>query len=295
MSLKYITLVEPLEIEFNGNNIDSNISSSTQSFMHYNENDEISEYFLVELNDNNCYKCENKKDTYYILNTLNSYEKEKKQEKNEFQKEKNEKKNIESVKSVEKVIKNVFQTKTQKYRGIQSNILRKKRHINTSFDNLLTKIQVHFLSFIINICNDALYTELHFNNESFKGISYDIKRYFNYQLFEEYKKSPIKKFLEFNISSKYKNFKPYHNFQLLCKVYNATEWLTKFFNMNYLKLFTYYFYYNKEKQMNKIYFEGKNIILSKNTKTFYDLLQKKENEGIKKELNDAAISVYFHE
>ena len=40
---------------------------------------------------------------------------------------------------------------------------------------------------------------------------------------------------------------------------------------------------------------SKNIILSKNTKTFCDLLQKKENEGIRKELNDAAVSVYFHD
>ena len=294
MSLKYITLAEPLEIEFNPDNIDSNISLSTQSFIHYNENDENSGYFLVDPNN-----CENKKDINNILNTLHSYENENnafQKEKNEVQKEKNEKKqNIESVKSFDTVIKNVFQTEKKKSRGFQSNITRKKRHINVSFDNLLTKIQVHFLSFIINICNDALYSEFYFNNEYFKGISYDKKRYFNYQLFEEYKKSPIKNFLTFNISSKYKNFQPNHNFLLLFKVYNATEWLNKFFNMNYLKLFKYYFYYKKEKQMNKIYFEGKNIILSKNTKTFCDLLQKKENEGIKKELNDAAISVYFHD
>ena len=282
MSYDNIALDESFEIPLNHDNIDS---SSTQSFIYY-ENDE--KY------DNSCsfygikpnYHIENKKDPNYIFNTLISLENEKKQDKIEF------------PKIIEKkVTKNVFQTETKikKPRGIQINISRKKRHINRSFDNLQTKIQVHFLSFIINICNDALNTELHSNKDCFKEISYDIKRNFSYQLFEEYKKSPIQRFLTFNISTKYKIFKNEHNLKLLSRVYSATEWLNKFFNMNYLKLFEYYFYYNKEKQMNKIYLEGKNIILSKNTKTFCDLLEKKENEEIKKELNEAAVSVYFHD
>ena len=45
--------------------------------------------------------------------------------------------------------------------------------------------------------------------------------------------------------------------------------------MKVLKLFKYY--YNKEKPLNKISFENKEIYLSSRTKTFYDLLGKKKN------------------
>ena len=295
-----ISLDESLEIGLNHDNINSNNSLSTQSFFYYDYNEDKSDNcsycFDKDSNYHNYNNFDNKKYTNYILKTLKSSENDKNQKKNDFQKEIHEKnKIIENKQSIEDVTKNIFQTSMKKSRGVQSNISRNRRHINLSFDNLQTKIQVHFFSFIINICNDALNTELHFNNKCFKGISYDKKRYFNYQLFEEYQKSPIWKFLTFNISKKYKNFQKDHNLKLLSKVYYATNWLNKFFNINYLKLFEFYFNYNKEKQMNNFNFEGKNINLSKNTKTFCDLLKKKENEGIKKELIDAAVSVYFHD
>ena len=64
-------------------------------------------------------------------------------------------------------------------------------------DNILTKIQVHFFSFIIDIANDALFTEFKENNTyNFKGIDYKIKTKFNHSLFEKYKKSRIKDILE---------------------------------------------------------------------------------------------------
>ena len=59
--------------------------------------------------------------------------------------------------------------------------------------------------------------------------------------------------------------------------------------MNYLELFNYY--YNNQKSLNVICFEGKEIKLSKKTKSFYYLLEKyKKDEN---ELIEIAKSYYF--
>ena len=168
---------------------------------------------------------------------------------------------------------------------------RKIRHKSNSSDNILSKIQVHFFSFIIDIVNDALFTEFHEKKtNNFKGINYKIKTKFNFLLFEKYKKYSIKDILKLEVSPKFKCFQIDYNNQLLEKVSNLSNWLDKFFNMNYLKLFNYY--YNNRKPLNVILFEGKEIKLSKKTKSFYNLLEK--NKSIEKELIRDAESHYFN-
>ena len=201
----------------------------------------------------------------------------------------------ESINKISGDKENIFATEIKKSRGRQSYTGKKKKHWSGCYDNLQTKIQVHFFSFIINICNDALKTELPNKNYIFKEITYEIKRKVNHTFFEKLKKSAISEIFEFDISEKNNNFNKDYNKQLLSQVYNATNWLNKFFNINYLKLFEYYFYYNKEKQMNIMNIEGKNIILSNKTNTFCDLLKKKVNEKIKKNLIDTALANYFYD
>ena len=53
----------------------------------------------------------------------------------------------------------IFEVKQQKDRGRQTKNSRKVKHNSNSLDNILTKIQVHFFSFIKDIANDALFTE----------------------------------------------------------------------------------------------------------------------------------------
>ena len=60
--------------------------------------------------------------------------------------------------------------------------------------------------------------------------------------------------------------------------------------MKYINLFI--FYYNKEKPLKEIIFKDKKIILSRRTKTFYDLLVK--NKKDKLDLIETARSVYFY-
>jgi len=172
----------------------------------------------------------------------------------------------------------------------QSIGLNDKIHINSDFDNLQTKIQVHFLSFIIHISNDALITEFGQNTfYNFKDISYKIKKQVNYKLCMKYKISSIKNILLNEISPKYKKYNKYINFDILNEVCNKSIWLEKFFNLNYLNLFT--FYYNKGMPIKKIHFEGKDIIFSSRTKAFYDLLEK--NKDLKMKLIETAKIAYF--
>ena len=97
-------------------------------------------------------------------------------------------------------------TKEAKRRGRKRKRENRKIHNKYDFDNLLTKIQVHFLKFAINLSNDALKTEFNKGTSHyFKQISYKEKRNVNYDYFMLLKKSKIKDILQINISEKYKN------------------------------------------------------------------------------------------
>ena len=203
----------------------------------------------------------------------------------------NENENTDSIcKESTPLPSSIFKTAKYKDRGRQSKISRKRKHMSSCFDNLQTKIQVHFLSFIIDISNDALIAEFGANEFLFKGISYKIKQRVSQEFVQQLKNSPISYVLQMEISKKYKNFEEFSNKATFINACKSSNWLSDFFNINYLTLFNYY--YNKEKKLNKITFKGKEIILSKKTKSFYDLLEK--NKGLQTELVDTAQSVYFN-
>ena len=96
------------------------------------------------------------------------------------------------------------------------------------------------------------------------------------------------------ISPKFTKSEDNVNKEILKKIYqssHSSQWLNNFFNMNVLTLFRYY--YNETKPLNIFKFEGEEINLSKNTKSFYYLLKK--YDIIKIELNDALKRAYFNE
>ena len=61
--------------------------------------------------------------------------------------------------------------------------------------------------------------------------------------------------------------------------------------MNLTELFNYY--YNKEKPLNKIFFENKEIVLSSKTKSFYFLLRKYKN--LKEKLINTDKIIYLND
>ena len=188
--------------------------------------------------------------------------------------------------------KNVFKVNIKKRGRKKLNDNQKGVHGNDTFDNLERKIQVHFLTFVINFCNDALKTEYGHFNYTFKQINYKDKTTINQGFTSFLKQSSIKDLLRLEISTKYKRYDRFENKKILDKIISTSKWLNSLYEMNYLQLFFYY--YNKGESLNKIIFENKEIILSSKTETFFDLISKNKNIKLRKEINDAMRTIYFN-
>ena len=175
--------------------------------------------------------------------------------------------------------------RTTKKRGRKTKKLSQKFHDSSSVDNCLLKIQNNFFNFIIKLTNEVLNKEN--IKEEFIPVDYKIKRNVTHKFFCELKKKTIKNILEMDNSPKYKSKKYDFNKKTLNKIYNYSNWLNDYFNINYLELF--FKYHNNEKPLIKFFFKGKEIELTK-TKSFYYLLNNKNNKGkkIEKDLSNIA-------
>ena len=188
-----------------------------------------------------------------------------------------------------------FITKFKANRGRKSNFLgiktkkKRKNHSKSASDNILTKIQCHFLNFFIAFTNDVVKCILGNNKLTFKPINYSCKKRVSYYYFNSLKEMKIKQLLHEEISGKYKSDK-YINQEIYMKLIPLSNWLADFFNMKYLKLFS--IYYNKLKPLKKVTFQGEVITLSSKTKSFYYLLRK--NKEIKDIIISTAKDAYFN-
>ena len=155
---------------------------------------------------------------------------------------------------------------------------KKRKHDASDYDNILRKIQVHYLTFIVNFTNDLIAAFIINNKElKFKSLSYDLKKTVNHSYVQYLKNKTIGEILQFDASSKNKKYINSINKQIFKKVCEISPFLANFFNMSYLELFSeYYFKYNRE-----FFFQGKNISLSKNTRIFVDLIQKNSADAEK--------------
>ena len=184
----------------------------------------------------------------------------------------------------------LFKIEKNKKRGRKS-MKKKKFHLKSDFDNVLTKIQIHFLNFLINVSNDVLKATLTKNNLHFKHINYNFKKQITYEHIKYLKTVPIKVLLEKDISSKYRKYSKDFNSKILQQVIPSSKWLEEFFNMKYLSLFR--IYYNNCKPLKQINFNGKNINLSLNTKSFYNLLKKNRIKLMRAKIISTAQDAYF--
>ena len=155
---------------------------------------------------------------------------------------------------------------------------KKRMHDASDYDNILRKIQVHYLTFIVNFANDLIAAFILKNKElKFKSLSYDLKKTVNHTYVQYLKNKTIGEILQFDASSKNKKYNNSINKQIFKKVCELSPFLANFFNMSYLQLFSeYYFKYNRA-----FFFQGKNINMSKNTRIFVDLIQKNSADAEK--------------
>ena len=186
-----------------------------------------------------------------------------------------------------------FTIKTVKNRGrhIPSNSHLTKKHKRSDSDNILTKIQVHFINFLIDLANEALNVvfysnflvnrgdvqpdfKFNSNHDYFRYINYKYKKKIDYNYMANIFQSPIKNIIIQNISKKYKTLKnfPNYNKQLYDLITEKSNWFKEFLDIKFIDVFNRY-YYNNEKPLDKIYFKGKKITISKKTQSFYYLLK----------------------
>ena len=156
----------------------------------------------------------------------------------------------------------------------------KEKHGKFSFDNIHTKIQVHFIRFLINLVNDAIFTEFKSRSKLFKDIKYAEKRKINYEYTASLCQDIIKNIFLKGVSGKYKKISPEYNQNLCQELEKKSKWFSEFLKMKYIDVFNLY-YYNGEKPLDKMEFKGKTIFISKTTKSFYYLLKKESNLAYK--------------
>ena len=180
----------------------------------------------------------------------------------------------------------------KKKRGQKPKKEKNKMHGSDSFDNLLTKIQVHFFSFITDISNDALKAEFGQDTFTFKKLPYEFKKKTNFDTLLKNKNSILKDILKVDISPKYKKYDQNINENILKEACEKSEFLSKFFNMKYIDIFREYYDKNTEKPLNIINYEGKTIFLSHSTKSLYYLFQ--NNKTLKNELKETINKVFYN-
>ena len=192
--------------------------------------------------------------------------------------------------------KKYFKTTKKTKRGRKSKSKKKgekkKIHSKKDLDNLLTKIQAHFLNFLINLSNDALKTTFGEDTSyNFKKLPYETKKKVQYEYFHWIKNNTtIKDILQMKISEKFKTFDKDANKETLIKIYGESSWLDDFFNMRYIDAFKLYCK-DKETPLVKIEFGNKIIKLTK-TESIYYLLKKYDD--LKWDLINTINNAYFN-
>ena len=178
------------------------------------------------------------------------------------------------LKKFEVIKKESSLIKKKRGRGKANSDMNDKAHDKYSPDNLLRKIQVHFLTFIISFLNEILLL-LNYN-QKFLKLNYEYKRNVNKKNIQKLKEQNIKNIVCNEISKKYRNVKLPN--ATICEQIKDNEVLNKILSENYLTLFKK-IYYKSSKIINlKEYGLDKNIVLSKKVKMFEDLLKGKDNE-----------------
>jgi len=171
----------------------------------------------------------------------------------------------------------IINKKKNRGRKINEKNYKRKIHTNNYIDNILCKLQIHFINFLVDFSNDAIKTifSKDKNNKKlikdlrFKKIEHGIKRDIKIDSLQDLMEKPISYILQKKISNKYRKLSrtPDYNEQIYNIVIKSSEWLKNLFDMNYLELFEKY--YNQCRSIDSIYFEGITIVFSNETKPFY--------------------------
>lgn len=158
----------------------------------------------------------------------------------------------------------IINKKQNRGRKINKKNYKRKIHTNNYIDNILCKLQIHFINFLVDFSNDAIktifssdkYNKNYTKSLRFKKIEHSIKKDIKSNSLKDMMKKPISYVLQKKISNKYRKLSrtPDYNEKIYNIVIKSSEWLKNLFDMNYLELFEKY--YNQCRVFDSIYFEG---------------------------------------
>ena len=205
-----------------------------------------------------------------------------------FEKDKSKNESNTKSKNETPIFTTIFRNKK---RGRPNKLIRKrKEHCPSSFDNIISKIQTHFLNFLISFSNDAIKSYFKKQKFEFLKLSHKEKCKVSFEYLNKLKNSSIEDIINtMNISDRYKRNKDINKNNL--KKLSRYTFFEKLFKIKFLVLFNYY--YNDKQPLKEISLFSENITLSEKTKSFYELLQK--NEGLKKDIIEIANAFYIND
>ena len=184
---------------------------------------------------------------------------------------------------------NIFKVTSQK-KGRKKKEINKiecKKHDKFYSDNILRKIQCHYLNFIVSFINEIL-NILNYKQRLCQ-LDYRFKFNVNKKTINVLKDSRINEILCHKISSKYKMHDENHNIKIIRQIQNDYI-MHSILSENYLSLFNNIYYKSKRIIDLSHYGLNKKITLSKNIKMYQDLINKNIiNDDYKKKMNEIVI------
>ena len=153
-----------------------------------------------------------------------------------------------------------------------------KKHDKFYKDNLLRKVQNHFINFIVSFTNEIL-NQLGFNQQ-FYYLSYKFKFNVTKNNIIHLRKCTIGEILSNDISPKYIKKCPNFNINVINELKNNPV-INLLLSENYLYLFKNVYYKSKRIINLQKYGLNKTLILSEKIKMYKDLLTKNNNLNIK--------------
>ena len=161
-----------------------------------------------------------------------------------------------------------------------------KLHDKNSFDNILTKINSHFLNFLIIFINEVL-RNCNIDGK-FHNINYQNKIISNQKHFHKIINKTIAYFLILKNDEKYNDC--YHNKDLYDKISkNNNKILNNILTKKYIDIFKGIYFNNKK----NIIYEGMKLNLSKTFDNFIEEKVAKEDFSYKKRIYEAIQKFYF--
>lgn len=211
---------------------------------------------------------------------------------------------IENINKINKSFKNIFissiyiKKKRGREKQKQEDINQKKNkdnhiiikiHDKNTSDNLLRKVQVHYLTFIVEFLNEIL-SHLNYKQEFLK-LSYKFKRNIKKDFVNSLKTKTIGEIICNSISNKYKKKFDYN--KDIYEQIKGDKVLSKIFSENYLLFFRKIYF--KGERIIRGYGLNKRIILSDKVKMYNDLLKKiKSSEEYAKNIKNCVNRHFFH-